>query len=487
MSKLYGKQAEIANDITQSFKNYNNSENENILNNMAYISGEMGVGKTYIATEILRHFQENDKLTLIISPASTTTKWQKVIKAFTGLESAQFDKKAKTVPTSGILVIEPKNMTPLIPMFENQKVNFDFIIYDEIHTLKQKTVPFENFTKIVQSLVKKVVRNNITFRETPILGLTGTIFSQSPKKLGALINLTHPKYAKLINAAIDNDNIAKFMYYWTKISWNIALKDVESHFQSDSKDDIEQTIVPIQLIEPTDEQLAVYTIANEQLKRIQVNNRDHIAASLLDLPDQYNNLIRTRHVQAKEIGQFFATTKSYQTGFLLNDIEFEHTPKYQKLLKILKNHEKNTLIFVNDEPLINQLMISLTTAGYSPAKLKASLKAHEYSQFINEQFDNGHDIFLVNPMRISTGVDITTASRIVWYQLLSDLGSTLQAQRRVYRLSSTKSSTIHYLAYSSTYQEELIRQISESAKNNAVSYGENDTSNLAKLTGLLFT
>lgn len=93
---------------------------------------------------------------------------------------------------------------------------------------------------------------------------------------------------------------------------------------------------------------------------------------------------------------------------------------------------------------------------------------------------------LINPLTISHGVDINTASQIIWYQLLSSLTTTIQTQRRIYRLSSTKNSLIHYLVYAETSQVDLIKDISNSYKNNAATYGTRTKDNLSKLTGILF-
>lgn len=482
--QLYGKQQTIVNDITQSYRNYLKNP-KGIFSNGAFISGEMGVGKTYMGAVIVKNMKRDNHVTLIISPASTTRKWQKVLTELIDTPIVIFNPKDDTVLQNGVLIMRAKDLTKYLTMFEPQKEPlFDFIIYDEIHTLKPKLKPFENLTDL---------RNKFAPRQSvPLLGLTGTIFSQSVKSLQRVLALTHPDYRDMQNNNMVQDSgrtdLPRFMYYWTKIAWSIALKDVESDFQSDSKDDIEQTIAPIKLIDPTDEQQAVYNVAKLQMSALSVANAPAKATSILDLPSQASNLIKTRNTSKLWVDEHSRQIQTaFNVGFTLTDVVFEHTPKYQELTKILTDNHESTLIFANEEDLIKQLATSLTNDGFTVATMPKSIKAHDYSDYINNQLAGDVEIFIINPMKISTGVDITTASRIIWYQLLKDLSSTLQAQRRVYRLSSTKSSIIHFLAYSSTYQETLINEISDSAKNNAVSYGQNDTSNLAKLTGLLFS
>jgi len=482
--QLYGKQQIIVNDITQSYRNYLQNP-KGIFSNGAFISGEMGVGKTYMGAAIVKNMKIDNHVTLIISPASTTHKWQKVLSDLINKPVVIFSPKEDTVLQDGVLIMRAKDLTNYLKIFESQTAPvFDLIIYDEIHTLKPKLKPFENLSDL---------RKNFAPKQTvPLLGLTGTIFSQYVNSIQKVLALTHPDYIDLQSPGMVQDSgktdLPRFMYYWTKIAWSISLKDVESDFQSDNTDDIEQTIAPIQLIAPTEEQKAVYNVAKLQMIALSVANAPAKATNILDLPSQAGNLIKTRINKKSWVDGYDRQIQTaFNVGFTLTDVVFEHTPKYKELTKILTDNHEKTLVFANEEDLIKQLSTSLTNDGFTIATMPKSIKAHDYSDYINEKLAGDAEVFIINPMKISTGVDITTASRIIWYQLLNDLGSTLQAQRRVYRLSSTKSSVIHFLAYSDTYQEILINEISDSAKNNAVSYGQNDTSNLAKLTGLLFS
>ena len=61
----------------------------------------------------------------------------------------------------------------------------------------------------------------------------------------------------------------------------------------------------------------------------------------------------------------------------------------------------------------------------------------------------------------------------------------LQAQRRVYRLNSTRKSRVYYLIYEDTQQERTAKNLSNAAKNNAAVHGAREEDNLAKLTGIL--
>lgn len=475
MNTLYGKQKQVADEVANALQIDNP-----LLNHVAYISGEMGVGKTYMAADIIRQLQDSELLTLVISPKEVTHKWQSVLNGFGVTDVTIFDRK-KQIPHTGVLIIVDKDLTPA--KNELLQRNINLIVYDEIHKLKPDSKVFENLKAIRKRIAKinENPQNNFQLKNM-MLGLTGTIFGQNIDKLLSILKYTHPN----LSFAIHNTffQLPMFMANWTKIAWIISLSDVESHFKSDATDDLEQTIAPIKLIDPTPEQKLVYEVARNQLAGAQFPKYNEEAILLLDYPRL--NQFKSRNLKiSKEHGPLPHAKKKYSLTFSLQDIDFKHTPKYQQLLSILDDPQK-TLIFANDESLIEKLDSVLTEDGYKTKTLPKSLKSHEYSNYINEALSSDFDIFILNPMKISVGVDINTASRIIWYQLLSDLGSTIQAQRRVYRLSSTKSSIIHYLAYDKTYQADLINEISESSKRNAAAYGTNDTSNLAKLSGVLF-
>lgn len=467
MNTLFGRQETIANEIRDAI-----SSDNFYLSHAAYISGEMGVGKTYITSKIITDLQTDDNFTIIIAPKQVSQKWQKVLIDF-GAKNVQIYNRKNAIDPKGILILQPRDLTPAYLELSNSQIQL--VVYDEIHTLKPNTKPFENLTGIRPPA-------NMTWGEKTkpmFLGLTGTIFGQNQENLNQILAYTHPNISPLYSTL----DLSVFMMYWSQVAWTISLSDVESHFSSDNSDDIVQEIAPIVPIIPTAEQKLVYEIARLQLTESHFTNVEQSAIQLLDLPE--TKTVKSRHLKTNRFQTQAHKNVDFSLSYAVNDIDFKKTPKYQKLLEILDKPEK-TLVFVNDTKLIAKLAATLTEDGVHVATLPKSKKPHEYSQFINDALSTNTDVFIIEPMKISVGVDINTASRIVWYQILSDLNSTIQAQRRVYRLSSTKSSTIHYLAYANTYQEKLIKEISESSKKNALSYGSNDDSNLAKLSGLLF-
>lgn len=462
--ELFGKQQTIADEITYAFKQQNS-----LLNKTAFISGEMGVGKTYIGAQIIANMMTPKSLTSVISPAENVKKWDKVLTNATQIQPIIY-KRNCTIPESGILIIATKNMTPILK--ENSEFSPDFILFDEFHTLRPNTVPQANLYHLLTSANKPY-----------LLGMTGTIFGQNLNHLYELLLMRHRELFEVIQLSTYRLSYPSFMAYWNLVSWSISLNDVEQHFKQ-NETDIEQEIAPIKLIQPTVEQKLVYEIAQEQLSKLHVSTNilNNTTSNVLDLPEMQ----QVRKVNSSRNLSSINTQSVYPITFAMQKIDLTATQKFQRTVELLKESNENTLIFANYEPLIKRLKEELTKLNYNVDTLKKSAKPAEYSDIINTSFENGTQVFIVNPSQISTGVDINQASRIIWYQLLSDLAKTLQAQRRVYRLSSTKSSIIHYLAYADTKQEKLINEISESAKYNAAAYGVNDTSNLAKLSGALF-
>lgn len=493
---LFGKQQIIADKTFKAL-----TSNNIYLQKCIYIAGEMGVGKTYIASYLANKFYQKKESLLIISPVATIKKWQKVIKAYTGVEPFMYKRSYnhKQTDTTGfddpqIFIVKETDINVFYK--DNPNTKYCLTILDEVHHLKYGASSFIT--------IKTIIKNQQN-AQRPITAMTGTIFNKNLYKLAPIFQVTHPNLFKLrLPSSYNKYNRFNKHYqtvdlflsdFWQYIAFSISMTDVQDYFKKDTDDEIEQTISPIRLIAPTTEQILFYRITTHQFQAAGNSLRDSqfLAAQRLDNPENNQNITKKHHILHRasnileEKDQRLRT--SYNTtvvpALTLTEIKLNKTEKYKKLIKILQNKEK-TLIFVNQLPLINKLVDNLNKDHIKTSCLTKDIPPEEYSAYINECLADGSQAFIINPKAISTGVDINTASQIVWYQLLDDLTETLQAQRRVYRLSSTKSSTIHYLAYGQTQQENLIKEISNNAKNNALSYGNRETNNLAKLTGILF-
>lgn len=526
MTQLYPAQQRAVNQLIKAYRTPNHISNQHL-----FVSGEMGVGKTYIASKLAHDL--GAKRVLIVSPKTVTTKWQRIFNEFNSQLSKPaivHSSRGKIINTDAdISIVTPRDLKRYLEQkftefdfehFEDivniyirdnsglrlssndyaglierlQKLDlvakslYDLVIVDEVHTFKAKTNPFLGLIFLNLSL------------HTKIINLTGTIYNQNLSRLadllmisntkavnyalGKISNLSYHEYPALISILHRSDLFYTLLFKY--IAVQISLNDVKNNLKRANEDEIKQTIVPPISIALSNEQQTWIELATYQLNHLNRSPRklNEIINNYLDYPSQAQPTITIRRkLNATNSGREKLTVirKSY-VGLQLTPIELKDTPKFQQVLDIkAKYPTAKTLIFVNTKNLAKKLAQKLPKAKSLPA----SVRANEYSKYINNALANGTDIFVVTPRQISVGVDITTADQIIWYQIPEDVAKIIQAQRRIYRLNSTKSSRIFYLYYAGTYQEEIIKQVSQASVKNAGSYNVRTTDNLAKITHIL--
>lgn len=500
---LYKKQEEVANALIKSYQKPYLNEGH------LYLSGEMGVGKTYIASSVAHKLQA--KHVLIICPATVTTKWQKVFQEFNNGEAyIATPTKIQSFKTLPQAVIVNQNNAyrvlthyfdkdqiskevnnalhwahnacyyTFLPKIKKAKTNspFDFIIFDEIHTYKSTRKIFGVYSYLERLGVKT-------------LSLTGTIFNQNLAYLGRLLEVSHPKliqsYNSSNNSSTDLRNIETALnsYYWFEyciwryIAVQISLNDLQGEIKKNKKDEINQQIMPLQGIQLSPEQQAWTELvkANGKILNLTAKRIDHLITTYLDRPTQKQPIIKRHH----KINSNFIETDLYLTGFQLTPIEISQTTKFKQLNDLLKDTTK-TIIFVEDKQLLKDLPKLLPHC----TSLSQHCTKSKIAKQINELLNTDYNTVVLTVNQVATGVDLNAAQRVIWYQVPLDVTTILQAQRRVLRLNSTKSSKVYYLFYKQTPQEQTIKEVSQAAVKNAAAYNVREKDNLAKLTQVLF-
>lgn len=522
---LFPAQAQAVADLYRAVKQPNH-----ISQNHLWLSGEMGVGKTYIASGFGN--QINAKRVLIVSPATVTTKWQKVYQSFNPavdihIYQPRKDDETDLITTPQVNIVKHRDLVNFIKsqynllhghqsvleiennLIDNNrkrtndfindgyldfdystathqilpKLDFDLIIFDEIHTIKPTTQEY--------AIMRYLIKNE----PCPVLNLTGTIFNQNheylelmlwdvnPQIMQAVEYSNHRYYTDDTNSI--NDPAWFFTNIWQYIAVQVSLSDVNNLHK---QDDIDQEIMPLNGIPLSSEQSAWISITHYQLNSLSKSKKyqDKLITNYLDFPSNKQPAIKSTHVLNNSY-RFFRDNKTREitksfASMQLTPTPLNETPKFKQVKSILKKYPQKTLIFVEDRHLIKQLTNLLPHAKLLPTSLAKS----KYSQYINQALSDGTDNFIVTAKQISVGVDIDTADQIIWYQVPTDIATIIQAQRRIYRLTSTKSSRIFYLFYQDTNQEEIIKEVSQSAVHNAASYNVRQDDNLAKISEILF-
>lgn len=463
--KLYPAQQNVADQIINAYQLPQ-------VDKSIYLSGEMGVGKTYIGA-YLAHWMihHNQRDVVIAVPSIVTQKWIKVLKSIDDdvlinqLTPKKYDEVFNNPDHQpSINVINNINLKSL----SEQAIPYINLIIDEVQELNEQKLKY--LAEIMPQTQYK-------------LQMTGTIFDNLDTGLPTLIKMTNPtiwKYAYhnatfCITGDEFSQNLVKdlpmFMQYvWQYISVSLSLREIKA----DSENLLIQNIEPIEYLPLTDIEHANYDLA------VSANKQAHpelFASNLLDDPDQEPIIENTEH------GNLFVQPKINFVSLPLEKIPFEQTEKYQALTDYLDeiDLQNKVIIYANTDHIIQKLCKTLNDQGYkADCILKRSTTIQKY---INQTMQD-NDILVINPNLIKVGIDIN-AQYIIWYQLLDRMTDILQAQRRITRLNSDTPSNIKYLAYDHTSQRKLLDNISIANKSNAAAYGVNDDSNLSKITGLL--
>lgn len=511
---LYPAQQQAVNDLKQAIQIPHHISDHHL-----WISGEMGVGKTYIASALAHEF--NARHVLIVSPATVTEKWAKVFHEFnptidSHIYQPRKDEK-KLFNQAGLTIVDHRNLfkfvvqqhfllndqnveyfadklkdinrghyndvqnygitkqTAIDNVFEKQ--GYDLIIIDEIHTVRPTIQEYAALNYLFQSL------------SCPMLALTGTVFNQNIENLAQLLCDFNPSLMSCFQTIFDIryciENPASFyQQIWRYCAVQISLNNVEDLHR---QDDIKQEIMPLNGIELSLEQQAWISIVQANVTDRGDTYKNRVICRYLDRPTEDQPTITSRRSISNVTSNLNlpADGKHFQKSFIsmqLTPTKLIDTPKFKQTQAILEKYPEKTLIFVEDKKLIKDLAQHLPHADYLPNNLKKA----KYSQYINDALNDGTDIFIVTTSQISVGVDIDTASQIIWYQVPNDVAQIIQAQRRIYRLTSTKSSRIFYLFYKATHQEEIIKEVSQSAVHNAATYNVRQNDKLAQLTKILF-
>ena len=485
---LLGNQQEAVNQLLTYFKQHHNQG--------GFLSGENGVGKTYITSAFIHQYlKEHPRANfLIISPTHMLKKWQTVLTEYNpDVDIQQLKSKQNRLPAQ-ITIVSNRQLSRTKEI--NKQINF--IVYDEIHEVNPNRANYQH----LENLIYQNLKPNV-------LGLTGTVFSQSTRNLLKIIDLLRPDlYNNATNFGFNINKINFFeKYIWQFVSVTINLHNVNAKL---NKQDINQEIMPIHLIKLTTEEKMFYVLTRNRMNRLNKNGAQ-LAGELIDFP-RTNQFVtkhtRKTHANSAEVRQTrdlvlnqldrnlrwqnqpnISRQESYVSALSLSEIKLTNSQKFNQLKQIIKDNDQQTiLILLNGDQNLTRLAKAIKQATNRPVKtMNKNIKPNNRADFINDWLNaDNQNILIANANHIKTGIDLNSVSVIVWYQLLPELADILQTQRRARRLSSKHDSKVYYLAYQDTYQEKLIKELSKSNTNNAATYNWRSEDALSQLQGILF-
>lgn len=415
MCMLYEKQEEVKNLIIEGLTGSIEVEERDLI----ILTGEVGSGKTYIASRIIK---ELDRKTLIILPnKQLESKWKEVLKSF------KCENYAITVRFNADMLKE-----------------YDFVVYDEVHTIKSKLTHFSEYFE----------RNHEIPTRKKFLGLTGSAINKYINEFTDFFNF-YEKYGvdkfysyneyknEYKDYSVDRyDYINKFIKYVFTVGLN---KD-----QIDELIDDEVTIETIiHDIDMDASERAFYKFLLHRIKRIGLS-RDKTIYYLNRYLDRetYNDL----YIRYKN--------QEYYAGDPLHD---ENGAKVDVLKDILKD-QKGIIVYTFSDILAQKLGDSIDNLTFIDTVVPKNLDNNPAVKIINEKLKTTNVVINVKNVLLGFDIESNTA---VFYQTPEDLETNVQAIGRITRLhNSNQEKTVHYIYHNNTIQEETIKRIEKNNNTN---------------------
>lgn len=493
--RLYKRQHEIYQRLLSLFK-------QSSVFNTYVLAGEMGVGKTYIASRLISDFSS----AIVICPVNVVKKWQKVLAGFNNEDapvvfstSKKFDKEAFS--HAKLKIVKKSQLSQFLSdsVYYDCIVNTDLLVVDEFHEYRIRQHGIHGAVDTLSTayeLLDKVIGKQRTRNKKSTLLLTGTPFNQKYQELLFQINLIYQEYDSIYASycylqrrLFSSNFLLLFMrLIWQEIAVTVSINEVEDATNLVNNEKIDQEL-KLEWLPMTGEQDAFYNLLRQTLS---TSERDGLLiSSFLDDPNQ--PLIKKKRrltavvadSPSDQIEIKLAQACNSLLGLKLLPIPFSQTNKFKRLLKILATR-KRAIVIVENSNIQQTLCQNLINKNINAGLLPKTLKKSEYAEWINRAFNTRRlDVLIVKADDISVGIDLNCVDTMIWYQLIGDVAKVLQTQRRIYRLNSSVSSQVYYLVYKNTIQEELITQIANASRNNAATYGVQNTDPLAKLAGIL--
>ena len=135
------------------------------------------------------------------------------------------------------------------------------------------------------------------------------------------------------------------------------------------------------------------------------------------------------------------------------------TPKEAKMLEIVKaNLDKGRkclvyTVYSDTKDTTGRLKNLLAKQGIKASVLKASVKADEREDWVDNQIDAGCEVLICNPELVKTGLDLLQFPTIIFMQTGYNVYTVMQAARRSWRIGQTEPVEVHFAGYSGTAGE----------------------------------
>jgi superfamily II DNA or RNA helicase len=363
-----------------------------------WINGEVGSGKTYMASNILRAWYDTDlgRSGIVLAPKQVHSHWRTVLKAY-GLEGVQIVTKLDQIASDQL----------------NSQV---LIIIDEIHLFQLKNPEI------------LTIRAFVAGYKATVLGLTGRPFGKNLVDFSRMV-LKILKSPDEVTGSRKEKILEYLTIFFPYHAISVSRPDIQTKYH------ITTTEIPIDM---NDEQTAFYDFLSQRGRHLQVTDYQMAAAvdRFVDFGDKETFFIKRR--------------KKYFTGFPSQ--KSLKNAKLEALKKLLAEKKGKSLIFVNEldaEKLITKEKLAISIPDG---------KQEELENRIHQGFEKS-DVVIARTGVVTEGINLSEVDRVIWYQTPKSAVSFEQCNGRIFRGYLDRDKEVIQIFSHNTIQEELANQL----------------------------
>lgn len=402
------------------------------------LADDMGLGKTIQTITFIDDFySDNQKhISLIVAPSSLIYNWKKEFEKFSPhlkvvIIDGNYEKRMiylKCIQKYDVIVVSYNLLK--IDLEHFKKINFDLVIIDEGHTIKNHSTKFSKSIKTINSKHR--------------IALTGTPMENNALEMWSIFDFVMPgflndfnSFKKLINYSENNNfysvlknKISPFILRRTKTE---VLKELPSKIEK---------VIPINFNE---EQQKLYNSLLESVKQ-------EIDESMKE-KDIEKNKIYILSLLTK-LRQLCCSPKLLFENATSNGAKFDTC---MRLIDEIVERNEKVLIFSQFTSMIDILASELYKKNI-PFHVITGKTNKKDRQNLVDSFNRRDEIkvFLISLKAGATGLNLTSASNVIHYDLWWNLSVENQASDRAHRIGQKKTVIVYKLIMNDSIEEKIL-------------------------------
>ena len=429
------------------------------------IADDMGLGKTIQVISLILKLKEENKLkkpALVVCPTTLMGNWKRELNTFApSLKTLTYHGFNREFSTDCDVILTTYAILR-IDLEKFQKTNWDLLIIDEAQNIKNPSTSQTQAIKAIKAQMK------VAMTGTPVenrLSELWSIFDFINKGyLGSLTDFSKnysipiERFKELTRAQKLKKAISPFMLRRLKTDKTII-------------SDLPEKVVLDDYCYLTKPQIALY-------ERILKESMENITKS--------DNKMGRRGAIFKLITNLKQVCNHPYHYLKYGDMSANASGKSQKLIDILNNildNNEKVLVFTQYKEM-GSILENIIKEEYSfdPLFFHGSLNVKQREEIIkNFQEDINHKIMILSLKAGGLGLNLTSASNVIHYDLWWNPAVEDQATDRTYRIGQDKNVMIHRFITLSTFEEKIDKIIKDKRElaNAAVFEGERTITELS--------